>query len=380
MAGALSMNSPAKYESRPKCLLITDNFPPKGGGVSRYYAGLASGYGPAMKVCSPESGNSNDGHGHLSLPNATSRRGQLNQAFAAARIFRQSADRILLLGHPHLGLLPTLMPRSHPIGLIIHGGEWQEFKRLKRLLYAVEARCDFIIANSGATAADWLDSRLAQKIVILRPGLDSDWIASGAVTTDKQSISSRNESFRLLTVARLVPRKGISETARVVADLRRDGQDVELRVVGDGPMLSELRADFKSEPAIQFLGPLSDEELQKSYEWADAFVLCPHTISGGEGYEGFGIVYLEAAAYGLPIVATVSGGVGEALDPAGSLTAQPKDWDEVRERLRCLIQMPRARLAAMRDANLRWASLNSWSRRSDELANSLKERVSSARQ
>jgi len=246
-------------------------------------------------------------------------------------------------------------------------------------LYAVEARCDFIIANSEATAADWLDSRLADKIVILRPGLDGEWIAKGAVASAGQSSFSPNQPFRLLTVARLVPRKGIGETARLVADLRQQGQEIELRIVGDGPLLPELRRAFRSEPAIQFLGRLSDDKLQSSYEWANAFVLCPHTITGGEGYEGFGIVYLEAAAYGLPIVATVSGGVAEALDPAGSLTAQPRDWEAVSENLRLLLRMPQAKLSAMREANLRWAGHNAWSRRSDELANSLKERISSVR-
>lgn len=300
------------------------------------------------------------------------------QAFAAARISRRT-DNIVLLGHPHLGLLSTLMPRSHPIGLIIHGGEWQEFEHLQHILYAVEARCDLIIANSGATAADWLDSRLADKVVILRPGLDSEWIAKGAAASTQQSGSPRNRPFRLLTVARLVPRKGISETARIVADLREQGQDVELHIVGEGPLFPELRRTFRSDPAIRFLGALSDYELQSSYEWADAFVLCPQTIAGGEGYEGYGIVYLEAAAYGLPIVATVPGGVAEALDPVGSLTAQPTDWAAVSDNLRRLLRMPQAELSEMREANLRWARHNTWARRSDDLASSLKERITCVR-
>lgn len=373
------MSSLPYSASRPGCVLITDNFPPKGGGVSRYYGGLASSYGSAMQVCSPPAQSAGTYRGGLQFPGATSRLGQVGQAFAAARISRRAEGRAVLLGHPHLGLFSTMMRTAHPLGLFIHGGEWQEVERLRRLLYAIEARCDLIIANSVASASDWVDSRLAGRIVILRPGLDAEWIENGSSAAARRPEISPDRPFRLLSVARLVPRKGISETASVVSGLRRNGVNVELRVVGDGPSLGDLRSAFASDSGVQFLGPLSDSELQISYEWADAFILCPHTLAGGEGYEGFGIVFLEAAAYGLPIIATISGGVAEALVPGGSLTAPSRDWNAVGECVGRLVRMPAAKFAEMRNANLRWASRSGWGRRSDELAASLEERMARVR-
>jgi len=88
--------------------------------------------------------------------------------------------------------------------------------------------------------------------------------------------------------------------------------------------------------------------------------LLPREIEGREAWEGFGIAYLEAAAFGLPILATDSGGVREALSPQGSLIlAEDANEYEVAEAIRFLLNSPNKR-SAMSTANRSWAKSQTW--------------------
>lgn len=357
----------------PECVLVTDNFPPRLGGVSRYYAGLAASYGPAMTVYSPLRNNA--GVQQLRMPDGNTRRGQLAQSLFALRIARLAPNKIVLLGHPHLGLLSPFMRQRKTLGIFIHGGEWQEFPHLNGILTRIESQCDFLFVNSAASAATWINTRLADRIVIIRPGLDAEWLKAGSTASRRRRNGHRAPPVRLLTVARLVPRKGVLELANLVTALSNDGVPVALRIIGDGPMLSPLLRKFENVSCIDLVGAVSESDLHAAYEWADAFVLCPMLQSGGEGFEGFGIVYLEAAAYGLPIIATSTGGVREALNSEGSFIARPGDWRGIGGQIRSLANMSPLRRDEMGALNISWASQNSWTTRSNTLANALSERI-----
>ncbi len=119
----------------------------------------------------------------------------------------------------------------------------------------------------------------------------------------------------LLTVARLVARKGIDRVLAALPETWQRAPMLHYVVVGEGEvrdMLMAMHSTLSGNGKVHFVGRVSDDELATYYTAADAFIQLPRDIEGDA--EGFGIVYLEANQYRLPIIATTSGGTGEALE------------------------------------------------------------------
>jgi phosphatidylinositol alpha-1,6-mannosyltransferase len=117
----------------------------------------------------------------------------------------------------------------------------------------------------------------------------------------------------LLTVARLVPRKGVDTVIRA---LRHLPDKVDYRVVGNGPDAPRLRQLAQAEGVaerVHFLGRLDDAALGDEYRRCTAFVLPARRTLDGE-LEGYGLVYFEAAAWGRPVIAGRSGGEIDAVE------------------------------------------------------------------
>lgn len=117
--------------------------------------------------------------------------------------------------------------------------------------------------------------------------------------------------FRLITVANLRKRKRIDSIIRTLAHLVGNGLDVVLDIGGDGPereALKQLANDFGIASRVTFLGPLSREGVRRAMQRAHLFVLPSE-------YETFGVVYVEAMACGLPVVASRCGGPEDYVTP-----------------------------------------------------------------
>jgi len=149
----------------------------------------------------------------------------------------------------------------------------------------------------------------------------------------------------LVTVARLEQSyKGHDILIGSLALIRERVPDVEWLVVGDGslrPRLERLAAEAGVRSAVRFLGTVSDAERDAALERAHVFAMPSRLPPGGIGGEGFGIVYLEAAARGLPVVA---GNVGGALDAVvhgeTGLLVDPEDPAAVAEAISALLLDP----------------------------------------
>ena len=139
--------------------------------------------------------------------------------------------------------------------------------------------------------------------------VEDEWLARGAAPTAPPA--STQPVCTLLTVARLeraARDKGIADVIRSLPTLRAA---VPLRyvVVGDGddlPYLRQLARDLGVDDMVAFLGNVSDAELFRAYEDADVFVLLSRR-------EGFGLVFTEAMAFGLPVVALAARASGEVV-------------------------------------------------------------------
>jgi phosphatidylinositol alpha-1,6-mannosyltransferase len=121
----------------------------------------------------------------------------------------------------------------------------------------------------------------------------------------------------LLTIARLIPRKGIDQVLRALADLHRAGRlpaDWRYCIGGTGPSgpgLQALAAELGIAARVDFIGFIPNDQLAEYYGAADLFVLTNREIDGDT--EGFGIVFIEANACGTPVLGGMAGGTAEAI-------------------------------------------------------------------
>jgi glycosyltransferase involved in cell wall biosynthesis len=175
-------------------------------------------------------------------------------------------------------------------------------------------------------------------------------------------VEPRTRRHRLLTVARLVPRKGVREVLAALAEL----DDVELVVAGGPPpdalhrdpearALSRAARDLGVADRVSLRGQVSRDELPALYRSADLVVCAPW-------YEPFGIVPLEAMGCGVPVVATAVGGLLDTVvDGVTGVLVPPRRPDALASAIRDLLADPDRR-TAMGSASTRRARLYSWPR------------------
>lgn len=145
------------------------------------------------------------------------------------------------------------------------------------------------------------------------------------------SMGEIKRGWSLLSVGRLVARKNHKLVIEAVAKLKGQFPNIQYVIAGNGPELENLTTQIKKlnlEDHVHIRTNVSDDERAELYEEADIFVL--PSYSKGDDIEGFGIVFLEAASYGLPVIAGRGGGVAEAvLDGKTGILIDPDSLDEL---------------------------------------------------
>ena len=146
----------------------------------------------------------------------------------------------------------------------------------------------------------------------------------------------------LITVGRLVSRKGIDTVLQALSHLRTQFPYLRYEIVGDGPereRLQNLTSTLGLNDVVTFLGKLSDAEMLAAYGRAHIFVMPAREENAS--MEGFGIVYLEASACGLPVVAGRSGGVLEAVrEGITGILVEPNQPEALADALQTLLNNP----------------------------------------
>ena len=153
----------------------------------------------------------------------------------------------------------------------------------------------------------------------------------------------------LLSVGRLVEKKGYVDLLHALGTVKARGVDFRCRIYGDGPLqqeLTELRDSLGLQGQVELMGARSNEQILAALRVADAFVLAPKVVEGGDR-DGIPNVLVEAMACGLPVAATSAGGITELVQhDVNGLVSEPGDVEAMAESITGLLTDPgrRARL------------------------------------
>jgi phosphatidylinositol alpha-1,6-mannosyltransferase len=328
-------------------LLVTNDFPPKIGGIQSYlyelWRRLPASETTVLTTPHPDAAAwdaaqpfrvERTRESFLLPTRALARRvDALARDVDAGVVF---VDPMLPVGH----LVPRLDAR--PVVVVTHGAEVTVYGRLPgtaALARRVLRHAAGIVAAGAYPAAQ--AARVAGRAVptlIVPPGVDPARFAprdDAARRATRERYGLDPDAPLVLGVSRLVPRKGFD----VLLDAVRGLDGVHVAIAGAGRDAARLtrRAEALGGRA-RLLGRVPDADLADLYASAEVFAMLCRDRWGGLEAEGFGIVFLEAAACGIPSIAGRSGGSHEAvLDGTTGLVVDPRDVPEVRAALARLL-------------------------------------------
>ncbi|RPK62432.1 GDP-mannose-dependent alpha-(1-6)-phosphatidylinositol monomannoside mannosyltransferase [Streptomyces sp. ADI96-15] len=253
---------------------------------------------------------------------------------------RHGVDRVWFGAAAPLAAMAPALRRAgvERIVATTHGHEiwWARVPGARRLLRRVGESADTVTYLGGYTReriAPALGPRA--RLSRLVPGVDVDAFrpdpagSRGRAVRERYGLGGRKV---VLSVARLVPRKGQDMLVRALPQIRRAVPEAALLLVGQGPDEGRLRRLAGACPpgSVVFAGGVGHDRTPAFYAAADVFAMPCRTRRAGLEAEGLGIVYLEAAASGLPVVAGDSGGAPDAvLDGRTGTVVDGRDVDAV---------------------------------------------------
>jgi phosphatidylinositol alpha-1,6-mannosyltransferase len=351
---------------------VTNDFPPRRGGIQSFVHALATGL-PADTVCvyAPawEGAAEFDAKQPfpvvrhptslmLPVPGVARR--------AAAILAEHDCDTVLFGAAAPLGLLAPALRRAGARRLVAltHGHEagWAALPGARSLLRRIGNETD-VVTYLGEYVrirlAHALSGPAAARMVRLAPGVDTAAFRPGAGgPAIRRELGIGPDQPVVVCVSRMVPRKGQDTLLRAWPRVRAQaGGDPVLLLVGDGPYrpeLSRLARQLRLRESVVFTGPVPWETLPAYYDAGNVFAMPCRTRRGGLDVEGLGIVYLEASATGLPVVGGDSGGAPDAILPGETGYVVPGGQPApLADRLIELLSDP-AGAAAMGDKGQAW--------------------------
>lgn len=348
-----------------KSLLITSDFPPTGGGISNYYYNLFKHLLPdKVVVIAPYVENCSKFDSMQSfkifrfkifLGKSTLKRVLKTFQFIfyilkILKIIKKEKIEVIHCGqYLSVGTIGIIFYKLFGIPYIVyaHGGELRairKYKIFRKIILYILNNANKIIVNSNFTKNEYINlGAKEEKFYIITPAVDVE-----KFKPDKKSekiIKRYNLEGKkvLLTVCRLVERKGIDITLLALKDVIEKIADITYLIVGKGPAKSKLEkkvTDLHLDKKVIFCGFVEDDELLEYYNTCDIFVMPSREDEKDfEPVEGFGIVYLEANACRKPVIGGRSGGVPEAvIDGVTGLLVDPLSKEEIKNAILKLLQ------------------------------------------
>ncbi|GHJ45032.1 glycosyl transferase family 1 [Catellatospora sp. TT07R-123] len=311
-----------------RTLLVTNDFPPRPGGIQQFLHNLALRQpGGELVVYASTWRDPAPFDAEQPYPVIRERTGVLlptpQVARRAAEIARaEGCDRVWFGAAAPLGLLAQGLSKragvERAVG-VTHGHEigWAALPGARSALRRIADGCD-VLTYLGEYQRTRLARALGERTELRRlaPGVDAAAYhpdVDGSAVRARHGLAGRPV---IVCVSRLVPRKGQDTLVRALPLVRRAVPDAALLLVGGGPhrpTVQRLARELDVADHVVLTGSVPWRELPEHYAAGDVFAMPCRTRSGGLDVEGLGIVYLEASATGLPVVAGDSGGAPDAV-------------------------------------------------------------------
>ncbi len=342
-----------------RVLLVTNDFPPRPGGIQAYLEALTTHlaemgghtltvYASRWKRAEQYDSNApfevvrHPGTLMLPVPDVDARMRQLIAARDIDTVWFGAAAPLGLLGRrARQGGASRVMASTHG-----HEVGWSMLPVARSALRRIGEDSDVVTYISRYTR-DRFASAFGPRTALehLPPGVDTDrFRPDAAARAELRARYGLGERPVIVCLSRLVPRKGQDMLIRALPTIRSTVDGAALVIVGGGPYLPTLRRLAGSVGVadhVIFTEGVAPDELPAHHAMADVFAMPCRTRGAGLDVEGLGIVYLEASATGVPVVAGRSGGAPESVQQGRTgLVVDGRSTDQIAEAISRILKDP----------------------------------------
>ena len=322
-----------------KILLFTLEYPPFKGGIANYYGNLVR-HCPKDNEIFVLHNNENKLLSNKIYPK------WIPAFFALYKSIKKNKINHVIVGHIlPLGTVTFLLSKifNFKYSVVLHGMDLEyalKRKQKKYLAKLILKHAQTIISTNSYVEKkmlDFLGSKFDYKSFVVNPGAFLHNVER--VTRNVRSFIDFREKhnlegkFILFTVGRLVKRKGQDRVIEAMQKLREIIPNLYYYIAGTGKDETYLKNLAKNNSHVKFLGAIDDAEKDLWLKNCDIFIMSSRDINGD--VEGFGIVYLEAALAGKPVIAGRSGGVSDAVvDYETGILVEPDNVDSIQDAIK----------------------------------------------
>jgi phosphatidylinositol alpha-1,6-mannosyltransferase len=315
-----------------RTLIVTNDFPPRPGGIQTFVHSMARRLPPDQVVVYASTWRDGTEVARFDAEQPFPViRDRTRMMVPTPRVVRRATEILRAEGcgsvwfgaAAPLGLMAPALRRAGAARIVgmTHGHEaaWAQLPGSRRLLHRIGEGTDtltYLGEYTRSRIARAVGPRAAARMVRLPPGVDEKVFHPGSGGTEVRERLGLTNRPVVVCVSRLVPRKGQDTLIRALPRILEKVPDAVLLIVSGGPYrgaLEKLAARTGVAASVHFAGAVPWEELPAYYGAGDVFAMPCRTRRGGLDVEGLGIVYLEASATGLPVVAGDSGGAPDAV-------------------------------------------------------------------
>ncbi|MEV8093536.1 glycosyltransferase family 4 protein [Kitasatospora sp. NPDC085879] len=361
-----------------KTLIVTNDFPPRPGGIQAFVHNMAvrQPAGSIVVYASAWRDGTEVARFDAEQPFPVIR-DRTKMMVPTPRVTRRAAEILRAEGCSSvwfgaaapLGLMAPALRQAGAERLLgmTHGHEaaWAQLPGSRRLLRRIGAGTDtltYLGEYTRSRIAAAVGPEAARRMVQLPPGVDEKTFRPDSGGDEIRARLGLADRPVVVCVSRLVRRKGQDTLIEAMPQILAAVPDTVLLIVGDGPYRGDLEKLAEARGvagSVCFTGAVPWEELPAHYGAGDVFAMPCRTRRGGLDVEGLGIVYLEASATGLPVVAGDSGGAPDAvLEGETGYVVPGRSAEATAERIVRLLHDEQLR-RTMGEAGRRWVE-RSW--------------------
>lgn len=375
----------------PKTLLVTNDYPPRVGGIQTLLHSVCRRLPPdRIAVLAPrwpgsDAFDAEEPYEVVRFPASFAWPTPRTRRFVH-EVARDVGAQVVLFGSTYpLGILgPGLARAGTPYVCGVHGVEyWLSVSPGSHaLMRRATGRAARVVVMSSAFIARVVRTAVPASVPVSvnRPGVDLDRFRPDVDATQVRELLGLNGRPVVVCVSRLVRRKGQDVLIRAMARVRSRVPEAVLLLVGQGEYRTALErlADDAPPGSVVFAGEVAQRDLAAHFAAGDAFAMpCRNRLAGLE-VEGLGLVFLEAAASGRPVVAGDSGGARESIiDGTTGTLVEGRDVGAVADAVAAFLAEPEAAAAAGRAGRAFVERAFTWERSVERLADWLREAAGS---